>query len=93
MRARFVVRGTVQGVYFRAEAAAAARRLGLSGRVWNRADGAVGLVAEGDEAALAELERWLHAGPELAEVRAVERSAGEGEGRYGDFRVSSGPAE
>ena len=38
---RFVVRGRVQGVNFRATAAQQARGLGLNGRIWNRDDGAV----------------------------------------------------
>ena len=51
-RARFIVRGFVQGVNFRATAASEARRQGITGRVWNRDDGAVALggqtAREGD---------------------------------------------
>src|SRR5438309_11930957 len=47
-RARFIVRGLVPGVNFRATAVREASRLSLTGRVWNRPDGTVGIVAEGD---------------------------------------------
>jgi acylphosphatase len=91
-RARFVVRGLVQGVNFRAGAVHQARTRRLTGRVWNRADGAVELIAEGDEAALADLERWLHSGPRFAEVESVERIEVAGDPDYRDFGVSDGPA-
>jgi acylphosphatase len=86
------VRGFVQGVNYRATAVREARRLGLTGRVWNREDGAVGALAEGDEAALSAFERWLWRGPRSAEVSAVERSDVAGEPRYNGFDVSWAPA-
>ena len=91
-RARFIVRGLVQGVNFRHEAVHAATARHVTGRVWNRDDGAVELVAEGDAAALDELAGWLREGPGLAEVEAVERLEMGGERRYREFGVSTGPA-
>lgn len=91
-RARFVVRGLVQGVSFRAAAVAEASRRRVTGRVWNRDDGDVELIAEGDDAELADLERWLRRGPRLAVVEAVERSEVGGERRYREFAISEGPA-
>ena len=91
-RARFIVRGLVQGVNFRTATVneAAARR--LTGRVWNRDDGAVELVAEGDPASLDDLAGWLARGPRFAEVTSVERVAQTGERRYRDFGIADGPA-
>lgn len=66
------MRGRVQGVNFRGKAAEVARRLGLTGRIWNRDDGAVEAMAEGDAEALAEFERWLQRGPRLARVDGVD---------------------
>jgi acylphosphatase len=86
------VRGVVQGVNFRNAAAREATRRHITGRVWNRDDGAVELVAEGDPAALDDLARWLHGGPRLAQVDTVERASLDGERRYRDFAVSSGPS-
>jgi acylphosphatase len=53
-----------------------ARELGLACRAWNRDDGAMECTADGEPAALDELERWLHRGPSLARVESVERVAG-----------------
>lgn len=91
-RERFVVRGLVQGVNFRAVTAREATARRLTGRVWNRDDGAVEVVAEGDERALDDFARWLRQGPRLADVEAVERTVLGGERRYRDFAVSYGPA-
>lgn len=71
--ARFVVGGKVQGVWFRASTREQALRLGLRGHANNRPDGQVEVVAAGDEAAVAALQRWLHVGPPLARVEAVQR--------------------
>ena len=69
-----------------------ASRRRITGRVWNREDGAVGIVAEGEPAAIDEFERWLKVGPRLAEVQSVERQDAAGERRYQEFSVSYGPA-
>ena len=69
---RFIVRGRVQGVNFRAAAAREAQRLALNGRIWNREDGAVEAEAEGTDDALARFEAWLQRGPTHAEVTSVD---------------------
>ena len=92
-RARFVVRGRVQGVNFRAAAVREATTHGLTGCVWNTDDDAVELVAEGDADALASLERWLTHGPSLARVERVERTDLGGVRRYQDFRIASAAPE
>ncbi len=79
--ARFLIEGRVQGVMFRATTRAEALRLGLYGWARNLPDGRVEVVAEGLAESLDELERFLHAGPVLAEVRAVHREAIEVTGR------------
>ncbi len=70
---RFVVRGHVQGVYFRASTKDKAIALGLVGFAQNLANGDVVVVATGELAALAILERWLHQGSPLARVTSVIR--------------------
>jgi acylphosphatase len=87
-RARFIVRGQVQGVNFRAAAVREAVAHGLTGCVWNRADDGVELIAEGDAHALAALESWLAHGPRMARVEHVERSDLGGEPRYQDFSIA-----
>jgi acylphosphatase len=92
-RARFVVRGRVQGVFFRVEAVREATARGLTGCVWNRADDAVELIAEGDAASLAGLEAWLARGPRLAEVESVDRTDLVDERRYSDFSIAHASPE
>jgi acylphosphatase len=69
---RVAVRGRVQGVWFRASTAERAVALGLRGRVENRPDGSVLVFAAGSPSALAQLVEWLHQGPPMARVDAVE---------------------
>lgn len=72
--ARFVVRGRVQGVGFRAFVAARARESGLAGWVRNLSDGrSVELVAAGDQAGMERLEAMLHCGPPGSVVESVAR--------------------
>jgi acylphosphatase len=86
-RARFIVRGEVQGVNFRASAVREALNLAITGCVWNREDGAVELIAEGSGRALASLQSWLNEGPPGAEVTAVERAELGGKPRYEGFKL------
>lgn len=71
-RIHLIVRGRVQGVYFRAAAQREARRLGITGWVKNRQDGGVELLAEGDEDAVKELSSWANHGPSAARVDSVD---------------------
>jgi acylphosphatase len=84
---RFIVRGRVQGVNFRTTAAQQALRLGLSGRIWNREDGAVEAEAVGPDDALAKFEAWLHRGPSYADVESVEAEALPGEPPHRGFAI------
>ncbi len=71
-RVRVVVRGTVQGVGFRASCARQANALGVTGWVRNRWDGAVEALFEGDAAAVERMIAWCWRGPAMAEVTSVE---------------------
>jgi acylphosphatase len=71
-RVQMIIRGRVQGVFFRAAAQREARRLGITGWVKNRADGAVELMAEGDEEAIRDLSLWANHGPSAARVDNVD---------------------
>ncbi|GAC1354331.1 MAG: acylphosphatase [Polyangiales bacterium] len=66
-----VVKGRVQGVFFRAATQREAKRLGLSGWVKNRPDGAVEILAEGEEQSLRQLCMWAEKGPSAARVDDV----------------------
>ncbi len=87
VRLEATVHGIVQGVFFRQNTKQQAERLGVSGTVRNRADGTVGVVAEGPREALGQLLAWLHHGPELAEVERVDPSWDQATGRFSGFRI------
>lgn len=72
---RFIVRGRVQGVFFRASTREQALKLDLSGHAENLRDGSVEVVACGSGDALDRLERWLHRGPPASRVVSVVREA------------------
>ena len=72
---RIVVRGRVQGVYFRASTAARANELGLRGFAENRPDGSVLVLAAGSATALDALTEWLRRGPPMARVDSIEATA------------------
>ena len=66
------VRGKVQGVWFRGNTQAQARKLGLTGYAHNLPDGRVEVVACGRSDKLQVLKDWLWQGPRLAEVSDVQ---------------------
>ena len=70
-RIRLIIRGRVQGVWYRGSAQEIARELGLTGWVRNLKDGSVELVAEGEVSALDALKEWCREGPPLARVHDV----------------------
>ncbi len=81
------VRGRVQGVFFRASAQREAKRLGLTGWVKNRPDGAVEVIAEGEEDELKELIVWANHGPSNARVERVDVRWRGFIGDFSDFRI------
>ena len=87
MRIQLVVRGRVQGVYFRASAQREARQLGLTGWVKNRTDGAVELLAEGEEDQVKDFLAWAQHGPSTARVDKVETRWRSYTGEYPNFRI------
>ena len=88
LRARIIITGIVQGVFFRREITDLARRLNLVGWVRNLPNGAVEAIAEGDRQRLQELIRFCHVGPAGARVRNVEVEWSEGTGEFRSFRIT-----
>jgi acylphosphatase len=87
IRRRVVVRGRVQGVFFRDSARSEARSASVAGWVRNCADGSVEAVLEGDAEAVERVVAWMRKGPDRARVEGVEVSEEEPEGLEG-FAVS-----
>ena len=86
-RIHLIIRGRVQGVFFRASAQELAQSLGLTGFVRNRIDDTVELIAEGDPEQIAVLRRWSYRGPSGAFVEAVQEIAESETGEFARFYV------
>jgi acylphosphatase len=86
-RVELRILGRVQGVFYRASARARARALGLTGYARNLDDGAVEVVAEGDEASLEQFVVWCRAGPPAARVTRVEVARAAATGEFAGFDV------
>jgi acylphosphatase len=80
------ISGSVQGVFFRANAKELADHLGLTGWARNDDDGCVSIHMEGPHDAMKEFEEWCHRGPPAAKVSSVE-SADEAEQKLPDFSI------
>jgi acylphosphatase len=83
VRRRVVVRGEVQGVFFRDSAEKEASSRGVAGWVTNRDDGAVEAVFEGSDDAVEALVEFCRSGPSRADVRDVDVTEEEPEGLDG----------
>ena len=68
---RLTITGRVQGVGYRDAMVDEARRLGVSGWVRNRREGAVEALLQGTAPAVEALTTWARRGPALARVTAV----------------------
>lgn len=68
-----IVKGKVQGVFFRKSTLNKARELGVKGSVENLRDGhTVNILATGEDNPLAEFISWCRHGPPGAQVQQVE---------------------
>ena len=83
LRRRVIVKGRVQGVWFRGATQAEARASGVAGWVRNRPDGSVEAVFEGSPEQVARLLAFCRRGPPAARVEAVEELEEAPEGLVG----------
>ncbi|MBT2185573.1 acylphosphatase [Sphingobium nicotianae] len=67
-----IIRGRVQGVFYRSWSVATAQRLGLTGWVCNRLNGDVEALIQGDAGAVADFLALAVQGPPAARVDSVE---------------------
>jgi acylphosphatase len=72
VRRRVVVRGEVQGVFFRDSTRKEAESRGVAGWVRNRDDGSVEAVFEGSPDAVEAMIEWCRSGPSRAEVEDMD---------------------
>ena len=72
LQARLTISGRVQGVGYRDWALDVAQRLGLTGWVRNRRDGAVEALIVGDEDAVGQMIEACRRGPSAARVEEID---------------------
>jgi acylphosphatase len=87
VRARVIVSGRVQGVFFRLETKAVADAQGVSGWVKNNVDGTVEAVFEGDEPSVVNVVEWCRHGPPPARVSNLDVVWEGYVGKYRGFAV------
>ena len=86
MTRRYVVRGHVQGVGYRAFARVHAQALGVTGTVRNLDDGTVEVIAQGNKEQLDAFAGYLHRGPRFGDIHGVTETEA-GPIRARDFTV------
>lgn len=72
VRVHVLVRGRVQGVFYRATAQDFGCALGLTGWIRNLPDGRVEAVLEGPRDRIEDMVDWCRHGPPMARVEAVD---------------------
>ncbi len=86
-RAKIIVTGLVQGVFFRYSTKRTADDLGVKGTVRNLVDGGVEIVCEGEEKAIQSLIEWSGQGPRGAVVDRVDVQWEEPTKSFKDFSI------
>jgi acylphosphatase len=86
-RVHVIIRGRVQGVFFRMETRRAAERCGVFGWVKNRADGAVEAVFEGDKKSVDAIIDWCRRGPRHAVVDGIEMETEPCTAEFKEFNI------
>ena len=84
---RLLIRGKVQGVYFRFNMQEVAKKSGVIGWVRNLPDGNVEALVEGNKEDVNEVVEWSKIGPENAKVDDVELEYGQYLGNSDEFII------
>jgi len=85
--AKFIVKGTVQGVFYRKFTEDSARGLGLRGYVRNLASGEVEVLVEGEKDDIDSLEELLWKGPQHSQIRSVTKQERKWSGDFKEFKI------
>jgi acylphosphatase len=89
VRAHVVIKGRVQGVFFRAETQKAAMRIGVKGWVRNKSDGTVEAVFEGPETIVNQALDWCrNEGSPMSQVTDVEVQYGTPTDEFDSFSIT-----
>ncbi len=87
VRRHVIVKGRVQGVFFRMNTREQALASGVMGWAKNTFSGSVEAVFEGEEQAVERLIRWCRSGPPGAVVRRVDIRDEPYTGEYSSFTI------
>ncbi len=87
IRVHAVIKGRVQGVFFRLETLQAAQRIGVTGWVKNRTDGGVEVLIEGSPEKVNRLLEWCRHGPPRARVDSLKSTRQPYSGEFATFEV------
>ena len=88
IRANIVVKGKVQGVYFRQNAQRICNEYGITGWVQNLEDGSVEATLEGNKNSVEDAISWFRVGPPNAHVERIELSYNRFSGEFQDFKIN-----
>jgi acylphosphatase len=87
IRVRLIIKGRVQGVWFRDSTRQEALGLDVRGWVKNRLDGGVEVLVEGPEKKVKQLVAWCHRGPSHARVTEVHETVEDWQGEFDSFDI------
>ena len=87
VRVQLKIHGRVQGVFFRQSTVEMAKGIALTGRVWNRPDGTVAAIFEGESDKVRRAVDWCHHGPPSARVTRVQETPETWQGEFTSFEV------
>ncbi len=87
-RARVIIAGRVQGVFFRYSTREMANQLHVFGWVKNRWDGNVEALFEGERERVEDMIEWCHKGPPGAHVQRVDTHWEEYFGEFDGFSIT-----
>jgi acylphosphatase len=82
-----IIKGKVQGVFFRATAKDVADKIGVQGWVKNTEEGHVEIMASGSDEQLQQFMAWCRMGPKKAIVTDVVLNQSQEE-RFGEFKIT-----
>jgi acylphosphatase len=85
--AKIIVKGTVQGVFFRQFVKDHADKLKLTGFVRNLDTGDVEIICEGEPDNIERLARFVRKGPEHSQIRGAEISERKWTGSFREFKI------
>jgi acylphosphatase len=88
VRARVIISGKVQGVFFRMETLKAAQLHGVSGWVRNKTDGTVEALFEGDKTSIDLILEWCRKGSPPAKVEKTDVNWEDYTGEFEGFKIT-----